>query len=390
MRSSIEIASLALGEERRASQSNWLDRWFRLRDRLLADPKFQRWAAGFPVTRKIAQRRAQSLFDVCAGFVYSQILFACVRLNIFGILRERPLALAELSNRLSLSADATSRLLSAAAALRLVERRRHGRFGLGVLGAALLGNPAIAEMVEHHSLLYADLGDPVSLLRQRWSDTALASYWPYAGAARPDALSADQVSKYSTLMSASQALIASDVIEACPLDNRKCLLDVGGGEGSFLIEAAAHAPNIDLMLFDLPAVTERARNKIAHAGLSNRARVFGGNFLTESLPEGADIVTLVRVLHDHDDVAVLALLRSIRRALPNDGALLIAEPMCGTGTDVVSAAYFGFYLLAMGCGRPRTPEELMHLLRGAGFDGGRLLGTRRPLLTNALLARPVN
>jgi demethylspheroidene O-methyltransferase len=50
-------------------------------------------------------------------------------------------------------------------------------------------------------------------------------------------------------------------------------------------------------------------------------------------------------------------------------------------------AYFGFYLLAMGSGRPRTPEELKAMLRQAGFERVRLRRTRRPLLTRVLTAR---
>ena len=42
-------------------------------------------------------------------------------------------------------------------------------------------------------------------------------------------------------------------------------------------------------------------------------------------------------------------------ALPADGTLLLAEPMAGSrGAEPVGDAYFGFYLLAMGSGRPRT------------------------------------
>jgi demethylspheroidene O-methyltransferase len=366
MRSSIEIASLALGQVRAASSSVWLDRCFSLRNRVLADPKFQRWAAGFPVTRKIAQRRAQTLFE---------------------ILSQQPLSLAEIAKRLSLSLDSTARLLNAAAALKLVEQRRN-RYGLGILGAALVANPAIAAMVEHHRLLYADLSDPVSLLQKRRSDTALANYWPYACVERAETLSLGQVSAYSALMSTSQVLITSDVLDVCPLGSRSCLLDVGGGEGAFLIAVAARLPKIGLMLFELPAVAELARRRIAQAGLARRVEVFDGNFLSDPLPEGADIVTLVRVLHDHDDHSALALLRKIRHVLRKDGLLLIAEPMSGTGMDAVGAAYFGFYLLAMGSGRPRTYEELLRLLRAAGFGGCRRLATRRPMLTNALLAYP--
>ncbi len=46
-------------------------------------PDFQRFAGTFVLTRPIARRRAGALFDLCAGFVYSQILLACVRLAAF-------------------------------------------------------------------------------------------------------------------------------------------------------------------------------------------------------------------------------------------------------------------------------------------------------------------
>jgi demethylspheroidene O-methyltransferase len=207
-------APIALGNPSEKAGFHWHDGYLTWRDRLLADRRFQRWAAGFPLTRKIAQRRAQSLFDLCAGFVYSQILLACVKLGVFDILAERPLTLGELASRLALTPDAALRLLNAAAALRLVQRRSRGRFGLGVLGAALLANPEITTMVAHHGLLYADLLDPVSLLRRRNAATALSRYWPYAGADQPDQLTADEVADYTALMSASQSLMVVDLLDA--------------------------------------------------------------------------------------------------------------------------------------------------------------------------------
>ena len=372
-------------------RDSWRDRWLLWRDRLLADPSFQRWAAGFPFTRKIANKRAQTLFDLCAGFVYSQVLFACVQLHLFEILAENPQTIAELSRRLALKPKATARLLNAATSLRLVENRGCGRFGLGVLGAALLGNPAISAMIEHHAHLYSDLRDPVTLLRGGKQATALSQYWPYALADKPDALDGEKVAEYSSLMSASQALIAEDVLEAWPLARHRCLLDVGGGEGAFLIAAAKRAPDLQLMLYDLPAVVELARKRLATAGLVDRAALFGGDFFTQPLPRGADIITLVRILHDHDDAYVAALLRNVRSVLPDDGVLLIAEPMAGAAsTDSVADAYFGFYLLAMGSGKARSAADLAPLLRETGFDGGRALAMRRPMLSSAVIARPVH
>jgi demethylspheroidene O-methyltransferase len=326
------------------------------------------------------------LFDLCAGFVYSQVLQACVQLRLFDALLGGPRTLGELGRELSLPPDAAVRLLDAAVALRLVERRSGGRFGLGALGAALMGNPGVTAMIEHHALLYADLRDPVALLRGEQRDTALGRLWPYADGGAPAHLGADEVAAYSALMAASQPLVAADVLAAYRLDRHRCLLDLGGGDGTFLIEAASSAPNLKLMLFDLPAVADRARERFAAAGLNGRAEAFGGDFRTDSLPDGADIVSLVRVVHDHDDDAALAILSAAWQALPPGGTLLLAEPMAGTPNAEGVGAYFAFYLLAMGSGRPRRTDELAALLHTAGFTGVRLLATRRPMLVRVLVA----
>jgi demethylspheroidene O-methyltransferase len=364
-----------------------LDRVRNTYDRILASQRFRLFAARFPLTRPVARRRVRALFDLCAGFVYSQVLLACVRLRLFEILLEGPADTATLAGRMALPPEATTRLLGAAASLGLVARRRGGRWGLGPLGAAMVDNPAVTAMVEHHALVYGALADPVALLRRQGTG-ALSAYWPYAEAERPAALSAEQTAGYTALMAASQPIIAAEVLAACPLHGHRCLLDVGGGDGSFLRAAAARYPHLRLLLFDLPAVAEQARARFATAGLAGRAEAFGGDFGVDALPQGADIISLVRVVHDHDDDRALTILRAARAALPLGGTLLLAEPMAGTpGAEPIGEAYFGFYLLAMGSGRARTPAELDAMLRAAGFAAPRLLPTRTPLLARVMVAK---
>lgn len=380
----------AAGPPKPDNVNSWQDRWWAWRDRILANPAFQRWAGAFPLTRPIARRRARGLFDLVAGFVYSQVLLACVRLRLFQVLAEGPQTLRELATRLSLPEDAAERLLVAAVSLRLVERRSGGRFGLGPLGAPLVGDTAISAMVEHHAALYADLRDPVALLRGQVENPALAQYWPYAAEQGSAAMAAQRVAEYSALMSASQPLISAQILAAYPFGKHRRLLDVGGGEGMFLKAVAVPAPHLELMLFDLPPVVELARARLANAGLANRATAVGGSFFDDPLPTGADIVTLVRILFDHSDERALAILRAVRQAMPDDGTLLIAEPMAGTpGAEAMGDAYFGFYLLAMGKGRARTAADLTTLLQAAGFCDVRLLATHMPLQTQVLLASPL-
>jgi demethylspheroidene O-methyltransferase len=368
-----------------AGQITWIGRLSEACNQLLANPRFQRWAFAFPLTRPIARRQSRALFDLCAGFVYSQILLACVRLRLFSILAEGPQSIADLAGRLALSADSAERLLAAAATLRLVERREGDCYGLAMLGALLADNPAIAAMIEHNALLYEDLQDPVALLRGK-SETQLARYWPYADAPRPETLPSGAVASYSDLMSASQPLVAAEIFDAYSLDRHSCLMDVGGGDGTFIAAVARRAPSLRLILVDLPAVADRARRRLGGLGLASRVRCIGQNAVTDPLPDGADIVTLVRVLHDHDEPSVLAILRAVRRSLRSGGAVLVAEPMADApGAAPVGAAYFGFYLLAMGRGRPRSAATYMALLREAGFRAAKPVRTRNPLAAQLIL-----
>jgi len=372
---------------RHLSPAVWGNRWLAWRDRWLADERFRRWAAAFPLTRHVARRRAAALFDLAAGFVYSQVLLACVELQVFDRLARGPLSLTELARRMDLEAPAARRLLDAATALRLLERRSADQYGLAQLGAALVDNPALAAMVRHHRTLYADLADPVQLLRGTRA-SMLGRLWPYARSADPAALDARQVAEYSALMAASQSLVADEVLDAYDFSAHRLLLEVGGGEGAFIERAAQRVPQLRFALFDLPAVAERARTRLARGPAGARTDVVAGDFFVDPLPRGADLATLIRVVHDHDDHAALALLRKVREAMAPGGALLLAEPMSDTpGARAMGDAYFGIYLFAMGQGRPRSRQELARLLHEAGYKAIRPLATHLPLQVGLLCVR---
>ncbi len=365
------------GADFRAPAPGMLGRARRWRDRTLADPRFRDWATRFPLTRPLARRRMRALFDLCAGFVYAQVLHACIDLRVFEILAAGPLDTAALASRLNLPLDRAERLLAAAASLRLLTRRAGG-YGLGPLGAATVGNPAVTEMVRHHVLLYADLADPVALLRAPPGHTRLASYWGYGHAAEPASLPAANVAGYTALMAASQAMVAAQVLDAYDLRAHRCLLDVGGGNGAFLRAAAARAPSLRLMLFDLPSVVATA---------TVPATLVGGDMHRDPWPTGADCLSLIRVVHDHDDERALAILRAARRALPRGGTLLLAEPMAQTPGAEPVEAYFALYLLALGSGRLRSAGELRRMLADAGFRRTELRPTAAPLVASVIVAR---
>jgi len=108
----------------------------------------------------------------------------------------------------------------------------------------------------------------------------------------------------------------------------------------------------------------------------------------DSLPGGADVVSVVSVLHDPDGSTARSLLRRIHAVLRQGGTLPIAEPMAGaTGAQTVGDTYFAMYLLAMGSGRARTTAEIVEMCRNAGFRSARARATARPLSAGLIVAK---
>jgi demethylspheroidene O-methyltransferase len=347
--------------------------------RLAGSRAFQAWAARMPGLSWLVQREGQALFDMMQGFVRSQVLTALVELDVLSELASGPRTAAAMAVPRGLTPERMAALLQAGAGIALLRRRRDGTFALSRRGAAFLAVPGLPAMVRHHAVLYRDLADPVALLR---GETApeLARFWPYVfGAAAAEDPST--AATYSRLMSDSQALVAEDTLDLVPLRGVRHLMDVGGGTGSFLRAVAARHPDLRLTLFDLPAV-------VAQAPVGGRLSVVPGSFRDDVLPQGADAISLVRVLYDHSDATVAALLARVHAALPPGGMLLVSEPMGGgaapdPGTDV----YFAFYCMAMRTGRVRSAAEIAALLGQAGFAQVSAPRSRRPFVTSVLTAR---
>lgn len=360
---------------------------FNLRNRLLSSARFRRFAEKMPFGQWFARSHARRLFQVASGFIHSQVLLSCVRLELFDKLRKRALTTTELAAQTGMSEERLRHLLSAAAALKLLQRRKGDRFGLGPLGASMNENEGVKAFVLHHAAFYEDLTDPVALFASD-ADTRMSALWGYADSQTPHLLDTDAVEAYTRLMSQSQMMVAEQVLGAFSFKGRRSLIDIGGGNGAFARAVAARWPELAISVADLPAVAEIARAELERSGLERRIDVIGVDASSGDMPGSYDVVSLVRILHDHDDDMALRILRTARSALAEDGTLLIAEPLAGTNAaGRLNEAYFQVYLLAMGSGRPRTFRELSDLLETAGFSRVRRHRSRVPLIASVISAQ---
>ncbi|MFN3824384.1 MAG: methyltransferase [Pseudorhodobacter sp.] len=359
---------------RRRAGSDWIVNLARSR-------RFQAFAARVPGLRWVARRQGEAIFKTIQGFVESQVLMALVELGLLHRLESGPAKPGDLAPGLGLPEDRLAVLLQAGAAAGLLRRRRDGRFALSVRGASLLAVPGLEGMILHHAILYRDLADPVAFLRGE-TRPDLAEFWPYvfgAGAAEDPG----RATRYSRLMAESQVLVAEDTLALADLRGVRSMMDVGGGTGAFLEALGRHHPGIERHLFELPAVLDGAG-----ARLGQGVRLHPGSFRDDPLPPGADAISLVRVLYDHSDDTVRALLARVHAALPPGGLVLVSEPMSGgMRPDPVTDVYFAFYTMAMRTGRTRSAARIAELLGEAGFDRIAPARSRRPFVTSLVTAR---
>lgn len=356
----------------------WLRRLRLWRNRILLRPGFVQRSMRWPLLRWVARRKTRHMFGLVAGFVHSQTLWVCLKTGLLDQLRNGERSLDDLASSCELPAATLTPWLESACGLQLLERTPGGTFMLGAQGAALLAQPGVMAMVEHHAALYADLANPLDLRAGAAGRSQLSTYWGYArGGGDPDSTNAR---KYSALMAQSQDLLADQIVQAFDFGRYRSWVDIGGGHGTLAQAVHKRHPNLAIRIVDLPAV-------VATAPACPSVEWQAVDIFTQPWPQGADLLSLVRVVHDHDQPAVETLLQQAFAALPPGGTLLLAEPMLRAwGADPVGA-YFQIYLLAMGQGRLRTPQALKDLLEAAGFVAVRRLRTSIPDLVQVLIAR---
>ena len=357
---------------------------------MIASSRFQSSVAAVPFLRSIARKDGEKLYDIVAGFVYSQTLLALVELDIICELFRNNLTAKEIASKCDIEPKKAKILCQSGVAIQLLVRIEtdeagNPSYGLSRLGAAVVGVPGLQEMIKHHRLFYEDLSDPVGLLKSQVS-TNMSKYWPYVlGKIEASEIKHSAAVMYSRLMETSQQLVAEETLRIINFSGVECLLDVGGGTGAFLLHVNKKYPHINYCLFDLPPVIEQAKKEFSFRKEKIKINFFAGSFIKDSLPGDMDTISLIRVLYDHNDELVGAILRKVFFSLIPGGKIIISEPMSGgSSPQRAGDAYFGFYTMAMSTGKPRDLETHAKLLSEAGFKKIKKHTGSRPFITSVI------
>jgi DNA-binding Lrp family transcriptional regulator len=138
------------------------------------------------------------------------------------------------------------------------------------------------------------------------------------------------------------------------------VVDVGGGNGSLLIELLERQPGLRGVVFDLP---ETVRHE---AALGDRIEFVEGSFF-EAVPEG-DVYILGTILHDWGDEPATKILQTIRATARDDSRLLILDAVVPSGNDPGGGKWLDLLMLALTGGKERSESQWRELLAAGGFE----------------------
>ncbi len=153
------------------------------------------------------------------------------------------------------------------------------------------------------------------------------------------------------------------------LQDRRHLLDLGGGSGAMSIGAVAANSGLKATVLDRPRVCTVARSYISKAGLSGSIDTIEADLFADDYPTGPDVHLYSNVFHNCSESECRRLLEKSFSSLPPAGTVVIADFILDDSrTSPTFAAVFNFLALAaMQEGECHTYTEYRTWLEKAGF-----------------------
>jgi 2-polyprenyl-3-methyl-5-hydroxy-6-metoxy-1,4-benzoquinol methylase len=157
-----------------------------------------------------------------------------------------------------------------------------------------------------------------------------------------------------------------DVINAVDVRGIKKALDLGGGPGTYSIEMARRG--ISVTLFDQPSTMGVAK-KIVKESKAKNIEYIGGDFHSDDIGSGYDLVFISQIVHSLSVEESLVLLKKSYKALNPGGKIAIQEFFLKKDrAHPVPGALFSINMLVnTTAGRCYTTQEMAAWLTKTGF-----------------------
>jgi hypothetical protein len=300
------------------------------------------------------------ILQLATGFMAAKQLFVATEIDLFDRLADGPARLDDLAGRVGIPRRTVRIAADAMVALGLLER--HGDAYRNAPAAAYLSGRGPADL------------RPILRFWNRisyptWLHLEEAIRSGRAPNRQGGGFSEEDQRIFSEGVGAFAAVPAEALATTYDFGQHHRLLDLGGGNGAFLLPVLRRHAHLRGTLFDLPGAATVARRRLAQGPEGARVEVVAGDFLQDPIPTGHDAIILANVVHVFSPEHNRALFRRVRAAATPETRLLIVDFLTDpTHTAPAFAALAaGEFLLIAGEGDVYSEAELREWLRDTGW-----------------------
>ncbi|MBW1839021.1 MAG: SAM-dependent methyltransferase [Deltaproteobacteria bacterium] len=224
-------------------------------------------------------RTAGSYWEACT-------LQTGVKLEIFTKIGDGYLAAEEIAQKLDGDERGTTMLLNALTAMGLLIKKDN-RYANTTEGKSLLMKLSpqyIGYLILHHTQVI----NSWSQLSEAVRSGKPVRQQPYNEEERENFL----MGMFNLAMASAPQLAAQ-----IDLSNRRHLLDLGGGPGTYAIHFCLANPKLRATIFDLPTTRPFALRTVKQFGLGDRIDFMAGNYVEEEIKGSYDVAWLSHIFH---------------------------------------------------------------------------------------------
>jgi len=298
--------------------------------------------------------------EFAASFQKSRILLSGFELDIFTNVDENGTTAQQITKNLHLDEHACERLLNALVSLGFLSKRNHLFFN----------TPDSFAFLSKKSPDYLGGLMHTNHLWNTWSK--LTQVVKTGESAHPEEVNVrgnEWLFPFISAMHDRAKKQAPQQLANIDLSGIKSTLDIGGGSGAYSMEFVSRKPEIDATIFDLPNVIPITKKFLDTEGFSDKVKTYAGDYTTDDLPEGFDLVFLSAIIHSNSLETNQDLIKKSFLSLNKNGRIIIQDwIMNNDRTQPVSGAIFAINMLVgTEAGDCFTEQEVSEMLKAAGF-----------------------
>ena len=286
-------------------------------------------------------------------------LHAAVKLDVFTAIGDRQLSSDDVAQKRNVSKEGITRLLNALTAMNLIEKS-DDKFSNTRAGKTFLSKDSpkyIGYIITHHHHLVdswskldqaVETGAPV---RARVSHTS------------PEWRESFLMGMFNIGM--SMAPLLADKIE---LSERRHMLDLGGGPGTYAIHFCMKNPGLKATVYDLSTTRPFAEKTIEKFGLTDRIDFMDGNYVEEGIEGVYDVAWLSHILHGEGEKECQRIIEKTVLALEPGGMIIVHDFILNNTMDgpLFPALFSLNMLLGTPVGQSYSEKQITDMLAKAG------------------------